>query len=212
MKPAVTQARTSLPIDPDRRRVMRMSLLAAALPSVIALGKAGETCAADAGKVASGAGSAHDFDFFLGTWEVKHQRLKKRLANNTEWEEFAGSTTCQSILGGIANLNDSVSQRTSGTFRGMGLRAFDAKTNTWADWWLDGSNPTKIDVPGVGRFANGVGTFLSDDTFDGKPIKVRGLWSDITPNSLQWAQAFSPDGGKTWETNWVMRYTRVSSK
>ena len=188
-----------MPLDLDRRRMMQLSLLAA-VPGLIALGPS-EVVAAE---------QRSDFDFFLGSWKVKHRRLKKRLANNTEWEEFEGSTTCQSILGGIANLNDSVSHRAGGTYRGMGLRAFDAKTSTWADWWLDGGNPTKIDVPGVGRFADGVGTFLSDDTFEGRPIKVRGLWSDVTPNSLQWAQAFSPDDGKTWETNWVMRYTRMS--
>jgi hypothetical protein len=188
-------------VDPDRRRILRLSLLTL-VPALI---QRGETAVA-----AGGAGPERDFDFFLGTWDVHHRRLKKRLANNDEWEEFEGSTHCESLLGGIANLNDSVSQRASGVFRGLGLRAFDAKTQTWADWWLDGRNPTKIDIPGAGRFANGVGTFLSDDTFEGRPIKVRGLWSRITPASFQWEQAFSPDGGKTWETNWVMRYTRTA--
>jgi hypothetical protein len=92
----------------------------------------------------------------------------------------------------------------------MGLRAFDAKTNLWADWYLDGRNPTKIDVPGIGRFTNGIGIFLSDETFEGKPIKVRGTFSHITASSLQWEQAFSPDTGKSWETNWVMRFVRAA--
>ena len=70
----------------------------------------------------AGAGPEHDFDFFLGSWKVAHRRLKKRLANNNEWEEFEGATRCESILGGIANFNDSVSYRASGTSRGMGLR------------------------------------------------------------------------------------------
>jgi hypothetical protein len=71
------------------------------------------------------------------------------------------------------------------------------------------TNPTQIAVEGTGTFANGVGTFLSDDTFEGKPIKVRGLWSNVTPDSFQWEQAFSVDGGKSWETNWVMRHDRA---
>lgn len=74
---------------------------------------------------------------------------------------------------------------------------------------LDARDPHRIDVPIIGRFQDGIGTFVSDDTFRDRPIKVRGLWSRITPTSLQWEQAFSPDGGKTWETNWVMRYTRT---
>ena len=29
------------------------------------------------------------------------------------------------------------------------------------------------------------------------------------PASMQWEQAFSPDGGRTWETNYVMHHTRI---
>ena len=60
----------------------------------------------------------------------------------------------------------------------------------------------------VGRFENGIGTFFADETFRGQPIKVRFLWSNITPTTARWEQAFSPDGGKTWETNWEMDFTR----
>ena len=194
--------------DPDRRRMLQLSL--AAIPALMVLGAADSAFATYGVKPATGAGPEHDFDFFFGAWRIRHRRLKERLANNHEWEEFDGATTCRSLLGGLANINDNIINRPSGAYRGLGLRAFDAKTNTWADWWLDGRNPTRIDVPGIGRFANGVGTFLSDDTFDGKPIKVRGLWSHITRSSLQWEQAFSPDNGKTWETNWVMRYKRIA--
>ena len=92
----------------------------------------------------------------------------------------------------------------------MGLRGFDAKTNTWADWYLDANDPSSLGVPGLGRFADGIGTFLSDETFEGRPVKVRGIFTPISSSSAQWEQAFSPDGGKTWETNWVMRYTRTA--
>lgn len=191
---------------PDRRQLMR---LLAAVPALMAL--TGNTLAADVAKPASaGTGPEHDFDFFFGVWRVRHRRLKQRLAGNDEWEEFDGSTECRPILGGHANLNDSIVHRGSGTYRGMGLRAFNAKTNTWADWYLDGRDPTKVDVHGVGRFANGVGTFLSEDVFEGRPIEVRGVFSSLTPDTMQWEQAFSADGGDTWETNYVMRYTRIA--
>ena len=58
--------------------------------------------------------------------------------------------------------------------------------------------------------SNGVGTFETDDTLRGKPIRVRFTWSKITPTSAHWEQAFSPDGGKTWEMNWTMEFERVS--
>jgi hypothetical protein len=192
----------------DRRRLLQLSL---AVPALMTLGK-GTSAPADTTATFSPAssGAARDFDFFLGSWHVAHRRLKRRLVGNNEWEEFDGSSTCQSILGGIANFNDSVVNRPGGSYRGMGLRAFDAKTNLWADWYLDGRNPTKIDVPGIGRFTNGIGIFLSDETFEGKPIKVRGTFSHITESSLQWEQAFSPDTGKSWETNWMMRFVRAA--
>ncbi len=187
----------------DRRGVV--GLVLAALP---ALGAAREAFARQAGP--AGHGSIHDFNFFLGSWRVRHRRLRRRLAGDQSWEEFEGSTVCQALLGGVVNLNESVSRRASGSSSGLGLRAYDAKTDTWADWYLSGADPLTIDKPGIGRFQDGVGTFLSDDLFEGRPIKVRGQFSSLSPDEAQWEQAFSPDGGATWETNWVMRYSRTA--
>ena len=181
-------------IDAQRRRLMT---LAAALPGLIALSRA-----------EGAAHSAGDFDFFLGEWQVKHRRLKERLVGSQEWEEYAGTTHCQAILGGIANFNDSIVHRAGSTYRSLGLRAFDAKTNVWTDWSLDGRNPTQVTVDGVGRFVGGVGTFFADDTFAGKPIRVRGTFTPVSASSARWEQAFSPDGGRTWETNYMILYTR----
>ena len=182
-------------IDLERRQLLA---LFAAVPGLIAVSGA------------KGAASApHDFDAFLGQWQVRHRRLKQRLAGSNDWEEYDGTSHWQSILGGIANFNESVVHRSGSTYRSMGLRAFDAKTNVWTDWSLDGRDPTKIAVDGVGSFTNGVGTFFADDTFAGKPIRVRGTFTLLTARSMQWEQAFSPDGERTWETNYVMHHTRV---
>lgn len=183
----------------DRRRLLT---LLASLPGLMT--------PAAAGRAASPSGGEHDFDFFLGSWTVRHRRLGRRLVGSNDWDEFDGTTTCQAILGGFANFNDSVSRRPGGISRGMGLRAYDPKTSTWADWYLDGRNPTKIEVHGLGRFAGGVGTFFSEDTWDGRAVKVRGIFTPLTPTSMQWEQAYSADGGESWETNYVMRYDRVA--
>ncbi|MGD0144350.1 MAG: DUF1579 domain-containing protein [Rhizomicrobium sp.] len=152
---------------------------------------------------------AHDFDFFFGSWRVHHRRLKERLAQCDHWEEFAGSTTAQPLLGGLGNVDDTTLELPGGTYRAATLRAFDPETQKWAIWWLDGRNPHRLEAPMLGGFADGVGTFLADDSFEGRPIKVRFLWSRITPRSCRWEQAFSADEGRSWETNWVMDCTRT---
>ena len=154
--------------------------------------------------------SVHDFDFYMGKWRVHHRRLKERLAGNDEWQEFEGTSTAWPILDGAGNVDDNVLELPGETYRAISLRSFDPETGSWSIWWLDGRNPHgPLDPPVVGRFVDGVGTFLAEDTLRGQPIIVRFLWSNITGNTCRWEQAFSPDGGKTWEVNWVMESTRI---
>ena len=195
--------------NPDRRNLVRLSLLAAVAANSLSLRSA---CANNPGLLESAAApdpSVHDFDLFFGTWRARHRRLKERLADNTEWTEFDGTSTMHRLLGGYGNLDDNVFYLPGGTYRGVSLRAFDPGSKRWAIWWLDGRAPHTLDAPVIGRFENGVGTFVGDDTLRGKPIKVRYQWSRITSTSRQWEQAFSPDGGKNWETNWITQFTRT---
>lgn len=149
----------------------------------------------------------HDWDWLVGSWTVRHRRLKARLAGSTEWDVFAGTSVLWLTLGGEGTVDDNVLELPSGTYRAVGIRAFDATTGQWSIWWLDARTPT-IEAPVRGGFKDGVGTFEADDTLNGRPIVVRFRWSDITPTSAHWEQAFSPDGGATWETNWTMEFTR----
>ncbi len=152
----------------------------------------------------------HDFDQKVGKWIAHHKRLKERLAGNHEWVEFDGTQTCWLLMDGYANVDENVMRIPGGEYRGVTLRAYDPGTGQWAIWWLDGRNPFgSLEPPVKGRFQNGVGTFYADDTLRGKPIKVRFVWSDITPTSAHWEQAFSPDGGKTWETNWITDFRKA---
>jgi hypothetical protein len=151
----------------------------------------------------------HDFDFLVGDWHVRHFRLKERLAGSHEWVAFDGTCTLRLTMGGWGNVDDNVLNVPGGAYRAMSIRAYDAKTGLWAIWWLDGRNPHgDVGPPVKGRFQNGVGTFYADDTLRGKPICVRYTWSQTTPNSAHWEQAFSPDGGNTWETNWTTDFIR----
>jgi hypothetical protein len=151
-----------------------------------------------------------DFDFFMGNWRVRHRRLKDRLSGCTIWQEFSGTSVCRKILGGWGNLDDNEIDLPGGAYRAVTLRAYDPAQALWSIWWLDGRHPTRLDTPVVGRFVSGIGTFYADDTLAKKPIRVRFLWSHITPASCRWEQAFSPDGGAFWEVNWVMEFQRVA--
>jgi hypothetical protein len=153
--------------------------------------------------------AVHDFDFLPGTWRVHHRRLKERLAGNDEWEEFEGTMVAWPILDGAGNIDDNVLELPSGTYRAISLRSFDPATNKWSIWWLDGRSPGRLDPPVVGEFKDGIGTFFAPDTFKGRPIFVRFLWSNISATTARWEQSFSEDGGHTWEVNWVMESTKI---
>lgn len=153
-----------------------------------------------------------DFDFIIGRWTVRHRRLKSRLRGSTEWIEFAGTTTTRKILGGSGNVEDNELEFPDGAFRAAALRSFDPETRTWSIWWLDGRWPHRLDVPVIGSFANGVGTFFASDTFEGQPITIRFLWKANPGDNPTWEQAFSTDGGVTWETNWTMEFTRAEQE
>jgi len=155
-------------------------------------------------------GGLHDFDFLVGEWRAHHRKLKERLADNREWVEFDGTQSMRKLMDGYANEDDNIFNVPGGAYRGVSLRAYDPKTGQWAIWWLDGRNPFgDLDPPVKGSFKDGIGTFYADDTLRGKPIRVRFLWSHITPTSARWEQAFSADGGKTWEINWTTQFERV---
>ncbi len=155
-----------------------------------------------------------DFDFLLGRWRVDNRRLRKRLQNNDEWETFDATQHNQALPGGIGNFDDFIADSWRPGFVGMSLRLFNPQTKLWSIYWLD-NNTAGLDTSGlllppvVGKFDQGVGVFECDDELDGKPIRLRYTWSDISPDSARWEQAMSPDGGATWEMNWRMLFQRI---
>lgn len=185
-------------MTPDRRQALMLAA-ASLIPAT-----------ADAQESPPMTDHAHDFDFLVGSWKVRHRRLKDRLVGSTDWQAFDGTCVMSPLLEGRGNVDDNWLDLPAGAYRAVGLRSYDPKTRTWAIWWLDHRVPHALDVPVKGRFQNGVGTFLAEDRHDGAPVIVRFQWSAITANTAEWRQAFSPDGGKTWETNWEMWFTRTA--
>ena len=149
------------------------------------------------------------FDFLHGRCRVAHRKLPARLVGSTDWQIFGGTLDCRPMLGGQANVEEHLIEQPSGAYRAMGLRAYDPARRSWSIWWLDARAPTTLGTPVTGGFADGVGSFFSDDEHEGRPVRTRFLWTRLDTLSPRWEQALSADGGATWETNWTMDFERA---
>ncbi len=90
------------------------------------------------------------------------------------------------------------------SFHGLALRIFDPDSGLWSIHWADNLRHRLL-PPMVGRFEDGRGTFLGDEEHAGQPVLARFIWFPSV-EAPRWEQAFSADGGETWETNWVVRF------
>ena len=150
--------------------------------------------------------TAQDFDFFMGRWTVQNRRLTERLAGSDEWEEFESTSVAHPILGGLGN-EDEFRTRHAGGFIGMSFRFFDPVKRRWSIYWADSRRPGELDPPVFGTFSGDIGVFEGEDEFEGRPIRVRFIWSGTRTRTPRWEQAFSVDDGETWETNWIMDFS-----
>jgi hypothetical protein len=155
-------------------------------------------------------GSAEDFDFLVGRWKVHHRRLVGRLVGSTTWEEFEGECEMWKTLGGHGNVDDNVLHLPAGSYRAMTVRVFDPEARAWSIFWIDSRYPpSEIEKPVVGGFDGNRGLFYSDDELEGRPVRTRFVWYVDDRDTCRWEQALSVDGGRTWETNWYMRFVRA---
>ena len=155
----------------------------------------------------------HDFDFWFGTWhQVNRKRVKPLAAGDTEWVEFESVSEARPIVAGLGNVDTFKAPRFPGRpgFEGFSLRLFDPDTGLWRIWWASSVGAGHLDAPVVGRFRDGIGRFECEDVVGGVPVRVRYTWKGITESSATWEQAFSFDGGETWDTNWIMVATRAT--
>ena len=148
----------------------------------------------------------NDFDFLHGTWTIANRKLVHRLVDSQEWEEFTSTSECRNLFDGAGNIDEI---RFPDDTAGLTLRLFDTQRQEWFLYWSN-TMTGRLFPPTIGRFADGTGEFYGEDTEGGVPVRVRFIWSRITPTSARWEQAFSTDGGQTWETNWYMDLTRTA--
>ena len=187
------------PIRPARRDLLAGALLATGL------GLAGRA-AAVLPPAEAPTGDIHDFDYHLGHWTAVQRRLKKRWTTNPEWDEFPSNDFYGQYLDGLVNV-DQVNFPTKG-WSGLTVRTFNRARRQWYIYWIN-SRDGVLGTPVIGGFRGNNGLFYGDDSDDGIPVKVRFIRTKQPPDRERWEQAFSRDGGATWETNWTADFTRV---
>lgn len=149
-----------------------------------------------------------DFDFEIGKWKTHLKLLVHPLSGSTQWTEYEGVTTVRKVWNGRANLVELVADGPAGHFEGLNLRLYDPQSRQWSLNFANSAGGTLF-VPTVGGFEDCRGEFYNQETLDGRAILVRFVISDITADSAHFEQAFSADGGKTWEVNWIATDTRT---
>jgi len=158
----------------------------------------------DASKTRDG---QHDFDFNIGTWNTHIKRLQHPLTGSNTWVELEGTVVVQKVWNGRAQLEEIEADGPTGHFEGLTLFLYNPQSHQWSQNFASSGDGT-LSVPTVGEFKNGRGEFFDQEPFNGRTILVRVVWSNVTPNSHQFEQSFSDDGGKTWEPNFVATLTR----
>ncbi|HEX7154664.1 MAG TPA: hypothetical protein VF618_24475 [Thermoanaerobaculia bacterium] len=149
-----------------------------------------------------------DFDFEIGTWKTHVRRRLRPLTGSTTWVEMNGTTVVRKVWNGRGNLVELVADTPNGRFEGLSLRLYNPQSRQWSLHFANSSDGI-LAPPTIGEFKDGRGEFYAQETLNGRAILVRFVISDITPKSCRFEQAFSDDGGKTWEVNWIATDTRV---
>jgi hypothetical protein len=129
------------------------------------------------------------------------------LTGSSTWVEYTGTSVVRKVWDGRANLGELQVDGPAGPIVGLSLRLYDPETREWKISWAN-SRDGALGPPMVGGFRDGIGEFYNQETFNGRAVYVRFIFSDITTNSFRLEQAFSADGGKTWEANWIARFER----
>jgi hypothetical protein len=150
----------------------------------------------------------HDFDFEFGSWTAHLSRLLHPLTGSTTWVKYQGTSVVRKVWNGRANLGELEVHGPAGHIEGLTLRLYNPQSRQWYISWANGADGL-LGQPMIGGFKNGRGEFYDQESLNGRAIFVRFIFSGITAKSFRLEQAFSGDGGQSWEVNWIADFTRA---
>ncbi|HXY10773.1 MAG TPA: hypothetical protein VEI52_23275 [Terriglobales bacterium] len=153
---------------------------------------------------------SHDFDFLIGNWKAHVRRLPDRLNNSNVWIEYDGISNHKKLLDSNANFEEFEVTSTDKKLhiKAQTLRLYNPASHQWSIYLVDLDNGTLSLPPVVGSFTANRGEFFDQEDYKGRAILVRYVWLNLSPQSARMEQSFSPDGGKTWEVNWICELSR----
>ena len=185
-----------------------MIIVCIQLMAAAAIGPIAKADAVPPGYTMTRTGSIHDFDYFVGGWTTHHHYLQNRGTKDARWIDFPGTLCMQEYLAGMVTVDELYMPTRKSA--GLTLRTFDPNTRQWSIYWVSSKTGQLGLPPVVGGFHGSRGEFYSQDTDNGRPVKVRFIWTILDQNHAQWSQAFSYDN-RTWQTNWVADFIRADT-
>lgn len=155
----------------------------------------------------------HDFDFEIGRWKAHVSRLPHRLSGSKDWDEYDGTVVTTPFMEGKGNLSEmNVDSATSHDhIQIIAVRLYNPTSRQWSIYGASAKTGI-FDPPQIGQFDGNRGEFYATDMYQGRAIYIRYVWQKLSPTATHFEQAFSADGGKTWEVNWIYDGTRMSGK
>lgn len=150
---------------------------------------------------------ARDFDFLHGRWRVRNRRLRHRLVGSNDWEEFDATSVVRALWDGQGNIEEWDAITPEEHLRAVSLHLYDPGARQWRLHWTT-SHDGRVGVPTIGSFERGLGQFYAQEDFQRRTILLRITWQDQGSDACRWEQSFSADGGRSWESNWTMDFTR----
>jgi len=152
---------------------------------------------------------ASAFDWEIGTWTtVVKVRRNPLSGSDADWAEYRGTSIVRPLMDGRANFVDLSVSGDSGAIDGGSLRLFNPRTGQWSLNYASAGGG-ELTAPVYGGFdAAGRGLFYGQDRVDGRVLLVRFIVTRVSADEARFEQAYSADGGVTWEDNWIAVDTR----
>jgi len=152
----------------------------------------------------------HDFDFNIGVWHTHIKRVLDPFASSSESVELNGTVTVRKVWDGKAELEEIEADGPKGHWEGLTLFLYNPNAHQWSQSFVNSKVGTlSWSSSNVGEFKNGRVVLVGQDTVNNRMILVRAVWSDIKPESHQYEESYSNDGGATWVRSFIAKLTRL---